>query len=61
MIELFSRPPYNVELSFAANVVPIHVDDSSAIRLPMHLGVSGVFLIFCLIEYIIFATEPRGE
>ena len=29
MIELFSRPPYNVELSFAANVVPIHVDDSS--------------------------------
>lgn len=43
MIELFSRPPYNVELSFAANVVPIHVDDSSAIRLPMHLGVSGVF------------------
>ena len=29
MIELFSRPPYNVELSFAANVVPIHIDDSS--------------------------------
>ena len=29
MIELFSRPPYNVGLSFAANVVPIHVDDSS--------------------------------
>ena len=29
MIELFSRPPYNVELSFAANVVPIHLDDSS--------------------------------
>ena len=61
MIELFSRPPYNVELSFAANVVPIHVDDSSAIRLPMHLGVSGVFLIFCFKEYIIFATELGGE
>ena len=61
MIELFSRPPYNVEISFVANVVPIHVVDSSAIRLPMHLGVSGVFLIFCLKEYIIFATEPGGE
>lgn len=29
MIELFSRPPYNVKLDFTANVIPIHIDDSS--------------------------------
>ena len=61
MIELFSRPPYNVELSFAANVVPIHVVDSSAILTPDALRCVGSFLIFCLKEYIIFATEPGGE
>lgn len=29
MIELFSRPPYDVKLDFTANVIPLHMDDSS--------------------------------
>ena len=47
-------------LEFITKVADEPVNMKS-LGLPMHLGVSGVFLIFCLKEYIIFETEPGGE
>lgn len=29
MLELFSRPPYNVSLEFPANIAPVHIEDAS--------------------------------